>query len=115
MRTCILIIFILHIFTHTLLAQEKDSAEHYLQQEEKYQWLKDSVSHLSPFIPAVSSVLVNHQQLEANFFASVNSANHNRDDDGHPADLHVRQTYLYRTLQATYGVHVMHGSMWDWM
>jgi opacity protein-like surface antigen len=104
MKTCIVIIFILHICTPSILAQEKDSTDLYLQLEEKYQRLKDSVSRLSPFIPAVSSVLVNHRQLEANFFASIISANNYRDDDGYPGDLNARQTYLYRTLQATYGV-----------
>jgi opacity protein-like surface antigen len=104
MKTCILIIFILHIFSHPILAQEKDTTNHYIQLEEKYQRLRDSVSRLSPFIPAVSSVLINHHQLEANFFASIISANNYRDDDGHPGDLNARQTYLYRTLQATYGI-----------
>lgn len=104
MKTCILIIFILHILSCSILAQEADTANHYEQLEEKYQRLKDSVSRLSPFIPAVSSVLINHRQLELNFFASIISANNYRDDDGHLGDLNVRQTYLYRTLQATYGV-----------
>lgn len=104
MKTCILIICMLHILSYRLFAQQTDTASYYQQLEEKYQRLKDSTSRLSPFIPAVSSVLVNHRQLELNFFASIISANNYRDDDGHLGDLNVRQTYLYRTLQATYGV-----------
>ncbi|SDG58133.1 hypothetical protein [Chitinophaga filiformis] len=103
MKTCILIIFMLYI-THSILAQEKDTTSHYQQLEEKYQRLKDSTSRLSPFIPAVSSVLINYKQVELNFFASMISANNYRDDDGHLGDLNARQTYLYRTIQATYGV-----------
>jgi hypothetical protein len=72
--------------------------------EEKYQRLKDSVSGLSAFTPAVSSVLLNHKQREFNFFASVISANNYRNDEGHLGNLDVRQTYVYRTLQATYGL-----------
>ncbi len=102
MKTCTLIIFMLFI-THSILAQENDSTNHYGQLEEKYQRLKDSVSRLSPFIPAVSSVLVNYKQVELNFFASIISANNFRDDDGHLGDLNGRQTYLYQTLQATFG------------
>lgn len=104
MKTCILILFILHISAHPILAQEKDTTDHYYQLEEKFQRLKDSVSRLSPFIPAVSSVLLNHKQLELNFFTSIISANNYRNDDGHLGDLNARQTYLYRTLQATYGL-----------
>jgi len=102
MKTCILIILMLYI-THSILAQEKDTTSHYQQLEEKYQRLKDSTSRLSPFIPAVSSVLINYKQIELNFFASMISANNYRDDDGHLGDLNARQTYLYRTLQATFG------------
>ena len=104
MKTCILILFILHMLAHSILAQEKDTTDHYYQLEEKFQRLKDSVSRLSPFIPAVSSILLNHKQLEFNFFASIISANNYRNDEGHLGNLTVRQTYLYRTLQATYGL-----------
>lgn len=104
MKTCILILFILHTLTHSILAQEKDTTDHYYQLEEKYRRLKDSISGLSYFIPAVSSVLLNHQQREFNFFASVISANNYRNEEGHLGNLDVRQTYVYRTLQATYGL-----------
>ena len=66
--------------------------------------MRDSLLRLHPLIPAVSSVVLNDQQVEIIFYNSLITANKTRDDHGNLNDLGVRVSYLYSTLQATYGI-----------
>jgi hypothetical protein len=105
MKSFILTISLLHFITFFALAQDKktEADDHYKKLEEKYKRLKDSLA-LTPFVPAVSSVIINYQQIEVNFFTSLISTNKYRDDHGQLLDINARQTYLYNTVQVNYGV-----------
>src|SRR5680860_1501204 len=72
--------------------------------EEKYLELKDSLSQFQPLIPAVSSVIIDHNQVEINFFNSLISSNSFRNMEGMTENLPFRQTYFYNSLQVTYGI-----------
>jgi len=87
------------------MAQEvkKDQDNHYKQLEKKYQYLKDSLQNGYNFVPAVSSVMLQNGQFESIFFSSISSANKLRDDKGRLNEFDFRSTYLYNTLQVTYG------------
>lgn len=105
MKPFILIALMLHFFTSNIVGQDKkDSADRYQLMENRYQRLKDSFRLSHPFIPAVSSVVIKHKQVELNYFASLASANSYRTDAGDLVDVDIKQIYLYNTLQITYGL-----------
>lgn len=104
MRVFLLTVLILHFVVISASGQNKEADDHYNQLEEKYRRLRDSLSLLHPFIPAISSVMIQKDQVEINLFNSLTTANRYRGDDGRIADLAVRQTYFYSTLQVTYGI-----------
>ena len=105
MKSFFLIILLSALFINGVLAQEKkDTIDRYQSMETRYQKLKDSFRISNPFIPAVSSVMIKHRQIELNYFASLASANRYRDIGGNLQDINARQTYLYNTLQITYGI-----------
>lgn len=72
--------------------------------EEKYQALKDSLSQFPQLIPAVSSIIIGHKQIEINFFNSLITANKYRTKGGIAENSTFRQTYFYNGLQITYGL-----------
>ena len=105
MKSYFLIILLMALFTTVIHAQEKgDTLTGAPSMEEKYQRLKDSARLTQPFIPSVSSVMIRHRQTELNYFVSLASANRYRDISGDLQDYNSRLTYLYNTLQITYGI-----------
>jgi hypothetical protein len=106
MKSFILISFLLTFIFSCAFGQEKikDSLDHLTELEEKYRKSKDSSALLHPFIPAVSSVMLNKKQIEINFFSSLSTTNKYRDDKSDLNELEFRQTYLFNTLQFTYGI-----------
>ncbi|HTI94304.1 MAG TPA: hypothetical protein VL727_27105 [Puia sp.] len=104
MRVFLLTVLILHFMTFNASGQNKEADDRYEQLEEKYRRLRDSLSLLHPFIPAISSVMIQKDQAEINLFNSLVTANRYRGDNGDIADLGARQTYFYSTLQLTYGI-----------
>ncbi|TKK64481.1 hypothetical protein FC093_22500 [Ilyomonas limi] len=82
----------------------EDSNSHYHQLEQQYKILKDSSALLHPFVPAVSSVMLRNAQIEINLFNSLLSATKYRDENGDLKNIEARQTYLFNTLQLTYGL-----------
>ena len=105
MKSFVLIALLLYFFTSNTACQDKnDSTDRYQLMENRYQRLKDSFGVSHPFIPAVSSVMIKHRQVELNYFASLASANSYRTDAGDLMDINVNQSYLYNTLQITYGL-----------
>ena len=104
MRRMLLTILILPFLVNCALGQDKEADDHYKQLEEKYRRLRDSLSLLHPFIPAISSVMISKGQYEFNLFSSLATATRYWDADGNVGDLGARQTYFFSTLQVTYGV-----------
>lgn len=105
MKSFLLILLLLTLFIDVVPAQEKkDTADRYTSMETRYQKLKDSFRLSHPFIPAVSSVMIKPRQMEFNYFATLASANRYRDISGNLQDYNARLTYLYNTLQFTYGI-----------
>ncbi|RYZ97019.1 MAG: hypothetical protein EOO68_15920 [Moraxellaceae bacterium] len=100
----LLIIFLLLLIGNMTAQVTTDTTVAYQSIEARYQKLKDSARLSQPFIPAVSSVMIKHDQIELNYFLSVASGNRYRDFDGNLQDYNVRLTYLYNTLQFTYGI-----------
>lgn len=106
MKRIFLILFILNISYLYSIGQEKNEKleNRYHQLLEQTQRLKDSLSLLHPLVPAVSSVLLKNNQIEINLFNSLITANEFRDGNGHLTALNTRQSYLYNSLQFTYGL-----------
>src|ERR1700754_3874760 len=104
MRSLTLTILLFHLIVNCTQGQNKETDDHYKQLEERYRQLRDSLSLLHPFIPAISSVMISKDQLEVNLFNSLITANRYRDNDGNNEDIGYRQTYFYSTMQLTYGV-----------
>lgn len=105
MKPFLLLILLLSLVISSVPAQEKnDTVDHYESMETKYQKLKDSFRLSHPFIPAVSSVMIRHEQIELNYFFSLASTTRYRDIGGNLQDYNARLTYLYNTLQFTYGI-----------
>jgi|GEM_PF-1215176 len=105
MRQVLQLVCLLFFVAGPVLAQDikSDTADHYTQLEHKYRLLKDSVGRYA-FIPAVSSIMVDHKQIEINLFNSLLTAVKYRDDNNHLQDINGRQSYFYSTLQFTYGI-----------
>jgi hypothetical protein len=83
---------------------KKEERDSYQQLVKKYEAMKDSLSKVNPLLPAVSSVMMNKNQLEINLFNTILSTTSARNDDGELYNLNSRTTYLFNTLQLTYGV-----------
>nr|WP_294875848.1 hypothetical protein [uncultured Pedobacter sp.] len=105
MRLNSILLLLFQLIVGCALSQDKkkDSVNRQDVLEEEYKRLKDSLSNYT-FIPAVSSVLIKEGEWEFNLFSSLNSANRYRDNEGELLDLSVRQSYLFNTLQVTYGI-----------
>jgi hypothetical protein len=84
--------------------EKKDVSESYNKLVKRYEAMKDSLSKVNPLLPAVSSVMMNKNQLEVNLFNTILSATRARNIYGDLYDLNARSTYLYNTLQFTYGI-----------
>lgn len=81
-----------------------ENRDSYNQLEKRYAEMKDSLSKVNPLLPAVSSVMMNKNQLEVNLFNTILSATQARNSNGELYDLNARSTYLYNTLQLIYGI-----------
>ena len=104
MKSIILTLVAISVFAFCVSAQDSASDAHYKQIEEKYRKMRDSLLKLHPLIPAVSSVVMNYQQVEIIFYNSLITASKTRNNQGDLTPLGVRVSYLYSTLQATYGI-----------
>lgn len=88
----------------SLFGQNHEAEDHYRQLEERYKRLRDSLSLLHPFLPAISSIVLKNGQAEINLFNSLTTANRYPDMYGNIGDLSFRETYFYSTLQLTYSI-----------
>lgn len=106
MRSFFFTLMIFYFSVNTSLGQvsKPDTSDHYQQLEIRYQKTKDSLSLINHFSPVVSSVILNYKQLEIDFFNSIMSTNKYRDENGKLKDLPIRSTYLYNSIQLTYGI-----------
>jgi hypothetical protein len=84
-----------------VITEDRDS---YNQLEKRYAEMKDSLSKVNPLLPAVSSVMMNKNQLEVNLFNTILTATRARNSNGELYDLNRRSTYLHNTLQFIYGI-----------
>jgi hypothetical protein len=83
---------------------KSEDSDSYHRLVKKYYEMKDSLLKVNPLIPAVSSVMMNKNQLEINLFNTINTATRARNSNGDLYNLNARSTYLYNTLQFTYGI-----------
>jgi opacity protein-like surface antigen len=100
---------VIHLFLFAVIAvngqdevgKKNDS---YNQLVQKYEEMKDSLSNLNLLIPAVSSVMMNKNQLEINLFNTLLSATKSRNSNGELFELNARSTYLFNIVQLNYGI-----------
>jgi hypothetical protein len=81
-----------------------EDSDSYGQLVKRYNEMRDSLSKVNPLLPAVSSVMMNKNQIEVGLFNTILSATTARNSNGELYDLNARSTYLYNTLQLIYGI-----------
>ena len=99
MKITIIAIFICLICFHSF---GQDSTN-YNKFEEEYKRYRDSADKYG-LVPAVSMTLIQHREIEINLFNSLLTATKYWNDDHDRIDLNARATYLYNSLQVSYGV-----------
>ena len=84
--------------------KKEEESSYYNQLVQRYEEIRDSLSGQNLLLPAVSSVMMNKNQIEANLFNTILTATRARNDNSELYDLNARSTYMYNTLQLTYGI-----------
>src|SRR5688572_13645965 len=103
MKIAIVGIFICLTSLYSFGQDSTSQSTGYKKFEEEYKRYRDSADKYA-LVPAVSMSLIGNREVEINLFNSLLTANKYWNDAHDRIDLNARATYLYNTLQVTYGV-----------
>ena len=106
MKRFMAILVFVHFLSSGLHGQNegKDSVDHYQELENRYQFLKDSLTKTYFFTPAVSSVMMEQNQVEVIFYGLLSSSNEYRDNERRLGQSFQKTSIFNIGLQITYGV-----------